>query len=131
MIASWTHEPLTVPHCISASLPIILLTSSDTSRPEKTSITDINPVMEQITEKHKALIGGMSQIYSTLLAMRYLSPSDIIQPPLSEHSLPPHPRSPESNKSLTHAPQRDCLGLPRLGCRVAPTLQSHDLLFAF
>jgi hypothetical protein len=44
--------------------------------------------MEQIAEKHKALIGGMSKIYDTLIAMRYLSTGDVIRPPIDEQSLP-------------------------------------------
>ncbi|KAJ4361010.1 uncharacterized protein N0V89_001579 [Didymosphaeria variabile] len=44
--------------------------------------------MEQIAEKHKGLIGGMSKIYDILIAMRYLSASDVIRPPIDNQSLP-------------------------------------------
>lgn len=44
--------------------------------------------MEQIAHKHKALITGMSKIYDTLIAMQYISASDVIRPPIDKQSLP-------------------------------------------
>lgn len=44
--------------------------------------------MEQIMEKHKGLIAGMSKIYDTLIAMRYFSNGDVIRLPVNEQTLP-------------------------------------------
>ncbi|CAI6336705.1 unnamed protein product [Periconia digitata] len=37
--------------------------------------------MDAITQKHASLISGLHEIYALLAAMRYILPSDIVQPP--------------------------------------------------
>jgi hypothetical protein len=50
-----------------------------------------NPkIMEEIAEKHKWLINGMTKIYDILTAMHYISASDVIRPPHSSDIVDTH-----------------------------------------
>jgi hypothetical protein len=39
--------------------------------------------MEAIAEKHQSLISGMTELYDTLIAMHYISATDVVRPPHS------------------------------------------------
>jgi hypothetical protein len=44
--------------------------------------------MEDVSAKHATLISSLHNIYNTLIAMRYISPSEVLQPPHSTESIP-------------------------------------------
>jgi hypothetical protein len=44
--------------------------------------------METIATKHAPLISGLKNIYDTLIAMRYISPSELLTPPHSTETIP-------------------------------------------
>jgi len=44
-------------------------------------------VARQIAEKHKSLINGLTKLYDVLIAMRYISSSDVLRPPHSSQTV--------------------------------------------
>ena len=44
--------------------------------------------MENVSARHATLISSLHNIYNTLIAMRYISPSEVLKPPHSTESIP-------------------------------------------
>ena len=44
--------------------------------------------MEDIAAKHAPLISSLHKLYNTLVAMRYISPSEVLNPPHSTETIP-------------------------------------------